>query len=879
MPLTTGTRIGAYEILGSLGAGGMGEVYRARDTRLNRDVAIKVLPDVFATDPDRLVRFTREAQTLAALNHPLIAQIHGLEESAGLRGLVMELVDGEDLSAILARGPLAPDEALPIARQIAEALEAAHDAGIIHRDLKPANIKVRADGAVKVLDFGLAKAFVPDADSGAIDAMRSPTLTARATQMGVILGTAAYMAPEQAKGRPVDRRADIWAFGVIVYEMLTGRRPFAADTVPETLAHVIAGAVDLDTLPHTTPPHVRALLARCLVKDPRLRLRDIGEARLALDGTGASAAADRATTATERAALARREIAAWSLAALLAIAAALAWLRPTPHAPASLFQLTIPLDAGISLGGVDVALAPDGHALVLQAPWRSGDNRLHLRRLDSVRFEPLPGTEGGRSPFWSPDSRSLAFFADGRLRRFDFPTASVSTIGPSPELPLGGAWGPDGTVLFGGPAGALRKVSASGGQPTELTLGQGESTQRYPTFLPDGRRFFYVSRRDDGSVVAMLASLDSEERRPLPAPDTRVIWAGQDSVLYRRGDALYAQRVDYGRPALLDEPMLVTTNVDTFRWSGLREAAANTGLVVFLPRPDRRWQFTWYARDGSLVQPVGPIGEYTTFDLAPDGYRIIAASGQTQSGANLWLIDGRHGTATRITAGETMDVDPRWWPDGRSVLFGSLRDPARSAHRVGLTGDAPVLAWRFDGQLLALDDISRDGQWLLYHDANVPTLLARPASSPTTAEEVTVARALAGTIDQGRFSPDGRWVAYNTNESGRYEVIVVPFPPTGERHAVTVNGGVQPMWRADGRELYYLAPDGTLMAVALSPGPAFQTSTPVPLFRPRVLLPRFDVEQYAPTADGTRFLMMDYAGDERDLRLQVITDWRALGGR
>ena len=654
--------------------------------------------------------------------------------------------------------------------------------------------------------------------------MRSPTQTGRATQLGVIQGTAAYMAPEQAKGRLVDRRVDIWAFGVILHEMLSGRRLFEAGSIQETLAHVITREADLSTLPADTPPHLRTLIARCLVKDPKQRLRDVGEARLALDGESTAAASGVQPLLSAdhpRQAKRWRQATAWTFVALLGGAAAYqVWSATRVSTDPPVLRLSIPLDVRPALFGLSLALAPDGHALVVQASWSSGDRRLFLRRLNGSSFEPLPGTENAAGPFWSPDSGSIAFVVDGQLKRIDLATSSVRRISSGPQPVVGAAWG-DGTILLAATTGPLSQVAAGGGDPTLLTLdtAAGEIAHGRPVFLPDGRRYLYESIRTSSGPRTVLASLDSDVRSELPEADLRVIGADETHLVYRRGDAIYGQRVDYGGPALLGEPTLLSAEADANLWDGAKEAVSRDGLLAFFGRIDRRRQFTWYARTGVAGQSIGAPAEITTFDLSPDE-RSIAAAQRSVGNVHLWLIDVTLGTTTRLTVGETRDVDPRWMLDGRTLLFGSMRDRVRSLHRMTPNGEPPSLVWKFEGGMFALDDISSDGRWVLHHDSGSTELRARlidPVTLPGEASgmAVTVARELTGRIDQGQFSPDRRWVAYAADGSGRSEVIVVPFPATGERFQVSRQGGVQPVWREDGRELYFLAPDGTLVAVPI----------------------------------------------------------------
>jgi eukaryotic-like serine/threonine-protein kinase len=563
LSLTPGTRLGPYEIACAIGAGGMGEVYRATDSRLKRSVAIKVLPTLVAGDADRLARFQREAEVLAALNHPNIAAIYGLERAADLTALVMEFVEGEDLSEIIARGAIPLADALPMAKQIADALEAAHERGIIHRDLKPANIKLRADGTVKVLDFGLAKAMDPAASSSG-EAMNSPTLTARATQMGVILGTAAYMAPEQAKGKSVDKRADIWAFGVVLHEMLTGRRLFLADTIPETLADVMTRHVDLAALPGSTPRRVRDLLARCLEKDPKRRLRDIGEARIRLEEVISGAAEEPARPggpiAAATAGSRTRERLAWGAAAACVLLAGVAvrWaLRPVPRPPETRVDIVTPATAQPT----SIALSPDGRQIVFVA---SDDkaSRLWLRSLSATKAQPLEGTEGAIFPFWSPDSQSIGFFAGGALKRLDLGGGAAKTLAQATNG-AGGTWDADGVIVFAPSlTSPLMRVSATGGTAATAmtTLAPQQYGHFHPHVLPDGRLLFFTGGSADTSGI-YLARLDGTSPTQLTSDFSSGVYASPGWLLWVRAGSLIAQRLDEERPALTGEPVTLANGV------------------------------------------------------------------------------------------------------------------------------------------------------------------------------------------------------------------------------------------------------------------------------------------------------------------------------
>ncbi|MBI3694947.1 MAG: serine/threonine-protein kinase [Acidobacteria bacterium] len=522
MPISAGTRLGPYEIVASLGAGGMGEVYRARDARLGRDVALKVLPEVFAKDAERMARFEREAQVLASLNHPNIAALYGLEESGGVRALVMELVEGPTLAERIEDGPIPIDEALPIARQIAEALEAAHEKGIIHRDLKPSNVKVKADGAVKVLDFGLAKALEDDPASS--DVRNSPTLSLAATRAGVILGTAAYMPPEQAKGKPVDRRADIWAFGVVLFEMLTGQQLFAGETAGDTLAAVIKDEPKWDRLPESTPPAIRKLLRRCLDRDPRRRLRDIGEARLVIEDVMAGAPAEEPSPRPRVSASPRLAV-SWVVAgALLISTLVLAFLYFGETPPAErVMRYSVPAPEKASIHSF--AISPDGRYLAIAAT-AQGKRYLWVRALDALQPQLLPGTEEAANPFWSPDSRWIGFFAQGKLKKIAVSGGPAQTLCDA-AAGRGGAWNRDGVILFApSPTGPLFRVSAVGGVPVQVAKAEGGGTHRNPVFLPDGRRFLYqVTGGTADKAGVHVASLDGVAPRRVLADISNVAYA------------------------------------------------------------------------------------------------------------------------------------------------------------------------------------------------------------------------------------------------------------------------------------------------------------------------------------------------------------------
>ena len=845
-----GDTLGPYRVVDKLGEGGMGQVFRARDTKLNREVALKALPDSFARDPDRLARFTREAQTLASLNHPHIAAIYGLEDGPsagagqdGVRALVMELVEGEDLSQRIARGPIPIDEALPIAKQIAEALEAAHGQGIVHRDLKPANIKVRPDGTVKVLDFGLAKALDEPQGSLPQELWNFPTTTSPGmTMRGMILGTAAYMAPEQARGKAVDGRADIWAFGVVLFEMLTGVRPFRGGDVTDTMVSVISKEPDWRVVPAATPAALRRLLTRCLKKDPRARLQAIGDARVQIDEllSGAPDDASNATMAPAASSASRSGlpwiVAAAALTGLVATAPPIVrHLREAP--PLVLPEVRVEITTPATDAPLQFALSPDGRALAFVA---SGDGppRLWLRPLDQAEARPLVGTEGATALFWSPDSRAIGFFANGRLLRLDLAGGAPRVLAGNAGALAGGSWSPDGTILFGHAAeGSLWRVMASGGEPVQVTQNSSrvQLGHRSPHFLPDGRHFlFYMPGPPEQAEGIYLGSLDGGAPARLTAAESGGAFLPPDLVAFVRQGTLVARRLDLAGRVLTGDPITIAdgVGVDQFARGGFAASAAS--VIAYRAGGGASRRLTWLDRTGKAVGAAGePDGTDLRFpEFSPDGRRV-AMRRTVQGNTDIWLLDLVRGGLTRLTFDAAADLNAVWSADGTRIAFNRRLNalyvkPSNGLGAETLVADSP------DNKVL--QDWSRDGRWMVYYDlhqTNGRDLWAMDTGSPdhprraianTPAEEVLAA-----------LSPDAQWVAYQTNESGRFEVVVQPFPDGGGKWQVSMAGGVAPRWRADGKELYFLAPDATLMALPVTTGSSFEAGAPVALFPTRVI--------------------------------------------
>jgi Tol biopolymer transport system component len=868
-----GTRLGVYEVTASIGEGGMGQVYRAHDTKLNRDVALKSLPDSFASDPDRLARFTREAQTLASLNHPHIAQIHGLEESGGVRALVMELVEGEDLSQRIARGAIPLDEALEIARQIAEALEYAHEHGVVHRDLKPANIKVGPEGAVKVLDFGLAKA-AQNTFGG--DAAASPTFTMGATEAGVILGTAAYMAPEQASGRAVDRRADIWSFGVVLWEMLTGRRLFDGETVSHTLADVLRADIDLSRLPPSTPVPIRDLLRRCLDRNVKTRLQSIGEARIALQAFLADpSASPTPTPAVPGAAAGSRHrlfpwvIAAGATAALLSLAVVHLREEATPVDP---YRFEVPIPANASFRSWDFpVISPDGRMLAF-AGGELGRRQLFVRRMDSLQTTALDGTEGASVPFWSPDSRYVAFSADGKLKKVDTDGGPVEIVSDA-EVVLGGAWSREGVIVVSS-QGVLRQVSAAGGISTpllKLDESRKERAQRWPHFLPDGRHYLYTSSsREAGKSGIYVATLGSTESTLLVGSESNAYFVHPGFLVFARGQVLVSQRFDPASLRLTGDPVPIADSVGGLAQASVSHfSASSNGVLVYRPELSPMTVPVWYDRHGKRLGAVGEPRQYLQFTLSPDEKRIAAQVIDSRVGASdLWVLELASGIFSRMTSDPADEDGAAWSPDGREIFYSSNRRGGRhSLYRKLVGGGDEQLVLASEESTWA-EDWLEDGSFLFVNQ-NGRSFFRLPSAGggPATLLKTDYSK------DEPRVSPDGRWVAYNTDESGRWEVYVAAFPSFTERRQVSNNGGVQGVWRKDGRELFYLALDGTMMSVPITPGPALETAIPQALFPTRV--PVWQTrDQFAVTGDGQRLLLLE-STEVESKPFVVLLNWPA----
>ena len=882
MALAAGTRLGPYEILAPIGAGGMGEVYRARDTKLDRAVAIKVLPSALAQDPERLARFEREAKVLAALNHPNIAQIYGVEQGA----LVMELVEGENLS-----GPVPLATALDYAHQIADALEAAHERGIVHRDLKPANIKVTPQGVVKVLDFGLA-AVMQNSVPPDSNATQSPTLTLGATQMGVLLGTAAYMSPEQARGKPVDKRADIWAFGVVLFEMVTGRRLFQGEDISHTLAAVIMKEPDFEGV----PAQIQHVLKRCLEKDPRKRLRDISGVELLLEQTRTPDPQPLAPSTLRAVRTARIAVCVAAAAVLSLVAIAFVHFRERPTV-AEVIRFQIPTPNSGDFANTPPALSPDGRTLAFVVFGANGRRQIWIRSLDTLEARSLPGTDDTAGYLiWSPDSRSIAFTLPPpvlKLKKVDIAGGPAQTLCDISDPALG-AWNREGVIVFRFRTGLIR-VSAAGGSCTPVTLldaKRGEVRHTTPSFLPDQKHFVYLrvyaKPEDSGIYVGSLDAKPEQQsaQRILAGTSSAVYAPSQDSaggyLLFVREASLMAQPFDPQRFRFTGEAVPIAEQVGVATGSdvGLFSVSNRGALAYRTGGTTGNFQLVWFDRTGKRIGVASEPGGYNTLSLSPDGTRVAFQRAHAQGGgSDIWVQELSRGASTRLTADAARDWLPVWSPDSSQIVFGSQRDGIDNLYQKPANGagdETPVL--KTEANKLP-QDWSRDGRYLVYSTndrKNLFDLWVLPLQGERKP------KLFVGTQfreSQARFSPDGRFIAYTSDSTGRYEIYVRPFSPDGNVAGlwpISKDGGTQPAWRRDGKELFFISADSKMVAVPVTTTPTFKAGIPEALLTAPIFgggavgnVKRWD------TLDGKRFLINSVTTETGSAPISIVLNWQA----
>jgi eukaryotic-like serine/threonine-protein kinase len=875
--LTAGTRLGPYEVLAPVGAGGMGEVYRARDPRLGRDVAVKVLPAAFSADPERLHRFEQEARAAAALNHPNILAVHDIGQHDSSPYIVSELLEGETLRGRLSGGALPVRKAVEHAIQIAHGLAAAHEKGITHRDLKPENVFVTSDGRVKILDFGLAKLTQAEPAVSALSAL--PT-TPPDTVPGVVLGTIGYMAPEQVRGLAADHRSDIFAFGAILYEMLSGQRAFRGDTAADTMGAILANdPPELPTAERHIPPPLERIVDRCLEKNPTARFQSTKDLAFALEALAAHSGAAEAVSASP--ALGNRERLAWLVAGALLLVGALSVPFAVVHfrepvADDRAIRLVMLAPEKATVLRTPPAVSPDGRRVALIADLE-GKTQIWVRPLESGTAQPLAGTDGADSPFWSPDSRFIAFFAGGQLKKIDASGGPPQTLCDAP-FGGGGAWNRDGVIVFAPTASApLHRVSSSGGASTPVTTldtSSGEFSHRGAGFLPDGRHFLFFVRGGEKQGIN-VGSLDTKDRRLLVNAASAGVYASPGYVLFIKERSLMAQRLDirslqlWGEAFSVAEPVgfsPTTIGLGTF-------SVSDNGVLVYASGGGADRQLAWFDRAGKLIERIGPSMSLFDVALAPDLKRA-AIQGPALPNQDILIVDLVRGVPSRLTFHSAAEDFPVWAPDGSRILFSSTRNGVPDLYQKVSSGVGNEEVLLQSSTPKNPTDWSRDGRFILYENVdakNGADIWVLPLSGdrkPEVFSQTPFAEGMA------RFSPDGKWVAYVSDESTRPEVYVQSFPPSAEKWQVSTNGGSTPRWRRDGKELFYLTADSRIMSVEVKAGAAgFEVSLPKVLFEAPVDTP-FGGSRYDVSPDGQRFLVNAPAENTSSASMTVVVNWQ-----
>jgi eukaryotic-like serine/threonine-protein kinase len=882
MTLAAGARLGPYEVISPLGAGGMGEVYRAKDTRLDREVAVKVLSEHLSASDELRSRFEREAKAISSLSHPHICTLYDVGREGETDYLVMELLEGESLADRLEKGPLPLAEVLALGIQIADALEKAHGAGIVHRDLKPGNVFVTERG-VKLLDFGLAKLHAAARQTSATQLGVLPTeqLSAPLTSAGMILGTFQYMSPEQLEGRESDARSDLFALGCVLYEMATGRKAFTGASQASLIGSIMhSSPPPVSSLATLSPPAFDRVIATCLEKDPKNRWHTAHDVKLQLQwiAEGGSQVGLPAPVVAHRK---NRERLAWGAAALLAlttVALAVGFVRRAP-VTAELVRFQVPQPAKLPVVG-SPKLSPDGRYLAFNATDEQGTTRIWVRALNALEAQPLPGSEGTGRPFWSPDSRFLGFFADGKLKKIEVSGGPPQTICDAPTG-ADGSWGEDGTILYDGRGNdPIMKVAASGGVPVPLITGEGSNSGLqvgWPQFLPGGKRFLYVDLGGEGSGVR-IADRDGGNSQSVVAGLSRVEYAPPGHLLFVREATLVAQPFDPATGQLSGEPVPVAEGLGTDAVGLADFSASRTGVLAYRAGQAGQGQFVWVDRKGARIEAASEPGNFTASALSPDG-RWLAYQVNTGRGFDLWVRDLRRGVSSRFTFDEGNEVSPVFTRDGRRLVF-TLAQPGQSSRIVSRaldrTGEDQVLL--DDESIKSPSELTPDGRLLIYQSrASDATwdIWVLPVDGSGPARQFVASPFFNA---RPRLAPNGRWLAFQSDESGQAEIYVVAFPGPGGRWQISTSGGTEPLWSPDGRELFYLSPENRLMRVAVDSGPAFEASVPEPLFA--VTLEQKTVRnRLLVSPDGERFLTLAPMGEQGAPPTTVILNWSRMLAR
>jgi eukaryotic-like serine/threonine-protein kinase len=880
MALTSGMMLGPYEVQSPLGAGGMGEVYRARDTRLDRTVAIKILPPHLSSNPEALQRFDREARAISSLSHPNVCHLYDVGSHEGTSYLVMEYLEGETLADRLGKGPLPLDQVLKRGIEICEGLEKAHRSGVIHRDLKPGNIMLTKSGA-KLMDFGLAKPAVPEnpPSSGLTQTLATPQHPL--TMAGMVVGTFQYMSPEQLEGKEADARSDIFALGAVLYEMATGKRAFGGKTASSTIAAILASEPPpISSVQPMSPLALESTVKSCLAKDPDERVQTVHDVKLQLQWIKENASSSRLPVAV---AAARRPFdrVGWIVAGVLLLAlagAALWWLRSREMPSTMYFNSSVPFPAAA------VALSPDGRTLAMVGySEQANKNVIWIQQVGGRGASVLTGTDGAFFPFWSPDGRSLGFFAEGKLKKIDVASGRSAQVLADAPFGRGGSWGKDGVILFTPDAwSGLYRMPSSGGTPVPVTKpdpSQGQVSHRWPVFLPDGRHFLYLGCNFSGRLdknMIFVGSLDSDENKVVVNASTNAIYADPGYLIYWRDNALVAQRFDLHSYSLTGEPRTVSdavqyfpqTNFVVFTVAGntlVAQTSAGSGVS--------KSQLTWFDRRGKQVGTVGTADLVANPKLSPDGRRVAVDQTDTDGRhVNVWIHDLNSDASARLGFGPWLEQVTVWSPDGKQVLYTSNEklffslylknaDGSGSAQNIMDFGTPQQGPW----------DWSRDGKFLLVRKERELWYVTMPDRQ---AHPLVQSQWL---IRNAQFSPDEKFVAYSSSETGNWEVYVSPFPGFGSKWQVSRGGGEEPRWRSDGKELFYLAPNGMLMAAEVKNGAGFEAGSPNALFRthPRQPISAMDFFSYDVTADGQKFLVNTKVDSSNSAPLSVILNWSA----